>query len=156
MDAAYTGQRILALRKEKGWTQKDLAERLHVTDKAVSKWERGINYPDLTLFEPMAQQLGTSVSDLLGIEKPAKDTLVSSLASIAKEEKERLKREFRLRAYIAIFIDFGLIISQIVLSWILAVQQLYGLPQVLSAGTLGFYGLLIGNEIYILCKNRKM
>ena len=41
MDAAYTGSRIAALRKEKGWTQRDLASLLHVTDKAVSKWERG-------------------------------------------------------------------------------------------------------------------
>ena len=41
MDAAATGKRIAALRQQKCWTQKQLAEQLHVTDKAVSKWERG-------------------------------------------------------------------------------------------------------------------
>lgn len=43
MDVAYTGNRISALRRQKGWTQKELADRLHVTDKAVSKWERGLS-----------------------------------------------------------------------------------------------------------------
>lgn len=43
MDAAATGKRIAALRQQKCWTQKQLAEQLHVTDKAVSKWERGVS-----------------------------------------------------------------------------------------------------------------
>lgn len=44
MKAAETGKRIAALRQQKGWTQKQLAEQLHVTDKAVSKWERGVSH----------------------------------------------------------------------------------------------------------------
>ena len=67
MDAAYTGSRIAALRKEKGWTQRDLASLLHVTDKAVSKWERGLNFPELSLLTPLSTALGTTVSDLLGL-----------------------------------------------------------------------------------------
>lgn len=47
MDAAYTGGRILELRKEEGLSQKELAEKLNVTDKVVSKCERGLNFPDL-------------------------------------------------------------------------------------------------------------
>ena len=43
MDAAATGKRIAPLRQQKGWTQKQLAVHLHVTDKAVSKWERGVS-----------------------------------------------------------------------------------------------------------------
>lgn len=44
MDAMYTGNRIFELRKERGLSQKELAEKMNVTDKAVSKWERGLNY----------------------------------------------------------------------------------------------------------------
>ena len=55
MDAAYTGNKILLLRKQHNMTQKDLAELLLVTDKAVSKWERGINFPDLMTLEKIAE-----------------------------------------------------------------------------------------------------
>lgn len=51
MNAEYTGKKIAELRKNKDMTQKELAEKLHVTDKAVSKWERGVNFPDLELNE---------------------------------------------------------------------------------------------------------
>lgn len=44
MDNRKFGQFILSLRKEKGWTQLELAEKLNVTDKAVSKWERGVSH----------------------------------------------------------------------------------------------------------------
>ena len=46
MDNQKFGQFIQSLRKEKGWTQLELAEKLHVTDKAVSKWERGAGFPE--------------------------------------------------------------------------------------------------------------
>ena len=69
MKAAETGKRIAALRQQKGWTQKQLAAQLHVTDKAVSKWERGLNFPDLSLVEPLAAALGTTAAALLGLER---------------------------------------------------------------------------------------
>ena len=68
MDAMETGKRIQSLRKQKEWTQKDLADKLHVSDKAVSKWERGLNYPDMAILEPLAKTLDTTVVELLGIE----------------------------------------------------------------------------------------
>ena len=73
MNAAYTGNRISALRKEKNLTQKELAEKLHVTDKAVSKWERGLNYPELSLLPIIANILETSISELLGVEQNISD-----------------------------------------------------------------------------------
>ena len=51
------GDFIGSERKNLGLTQRDLAARLHVTDKAVSKWERGLSYPDVTLLEPLAAAL---------------------------------------------------------------------------------------------------
>lgn len=57
MDALETGKRIQNLRKQHCWTQKALAEQLCVSDKAVSKWERGLNFPDMTILEPLAKVL---------------------------------------------------------------------------------------------------
>lgn len=55
--------------KELGWTQKDLGERLHVSDRAVSKWERAAGFPDVSLLEPLADALGLSVLELLNGER---------------------------------------------------------------------------------------
>lgn len=59
------GRFICALRKEQGLTQKGLAERLKITDKAVSKWERGISCPDISLLPALAAALGVTVNELL-------------------------------------------------------------------------------------------
>ena len=65
VNRAAFGQFLNQLRREKGWTQKDLAERLYVSDKAVSKWERGLSLPDVALLLPLAGSLGVSVTELL-------------------------------------------------------------------------------------------
>lgn len=59
------GEIISSLRKEKGMTQKDLADMLNITDKAVSKWERDIACPDTMTLPKLAEILGISVEDLL-------------------------------------------------------------------------------------------
>ena len=68
MDNQKFGAFLAQCRKEKGWTQKDLAARLHVTDKAVSKWERGLGFPDIKLIEPLAAELGVSILELMRSE----------------------------------------------------------------------------------------
>lgn len=65
MDQYITGAVIKRLREKKNMTQAELAERLMVTDKAVSKWENGKGYPDITLLEPIAEVFGVSVMELL-------------------------------------------------------------------------------------------
>ena len=60
-----TGATIRALREKRGYTQKQLAELLAVSDKAVSKWETQKGLPDISLLEPLARALGVSVMDLL-------------------------------------------------------------------------------------------
>ena len=65
MDQYVTGAIIKRLREEKGLTQSELAERLCVSGKTVSKWETGKGYPDITLIEPIAKALGISVQELL-------------------------------------------------------------------------------------------
>ena len=65
MDRYVTGDVIRALREAKGLTQEELAWRLFVSGKAVSKWETGRGYPDVSLLEPLAAALGISVLELL-------------------------------------------------------------------------------------------
>ena len=65
MDKFEFGAFVAQNRKDQGLTQKELAEKLHVTDKAVSKWERGLSYPDVTLLEPLAAVFGMGVTELV-------------------------------------------------------------------------------------------
>ena len=60
---------IVSLRKEKGMTQQELADKLHITDKAVSKWERSLSYPDITSISKLANILGVDSSYLIDIFK---------------------------------------------------------------------------------------
>lgn len=65
MNQYVTGAMIKKLREKRNFTQLELAEALNVSDKAVSKWETGKGYPDITLIEPLAKALGISVIELL-------------------------------------------------------------------------------------------
>lgn len=69
MEAKQFGQFIATIRKEKKMTQAELAEQIHVTDKAISRWERGGGFPDIQTLEPLAQALGISILELMRSEK---------------------------------------------------------------------------------------
>lgn len=96
MDAQYTGNQISQLRKELDLTQRELAEKLHVTDKAVSKWERGVNFPDLGLMENLAEVLGTTPARLLGLEEANQEETLSALAEISREQLEEARRDLHI------------------------------------------------------------
>ena len=76
MKQSTLGSCIRTLRMQNNLTQLQLAELLGVTDKAVSKWERGLSYPDIALFPKLADILGTTVDGLL---RECKETCQSSL-----------------------------------------------------------------------------
>ena len=65
MGSYVTGETIRALREKKGYTQRQLAELIMVSDKAVSKWETGRGLPDITLLEPLGAALEVSIAELL-------------------------------------------------------------------------------------------
>ena len=65
MDTYITGQTIKNLREKRGFTQAELADKLGVTDKAISKWETAKGLPDITLIEPLAKALSVSVMELM-------------------------------------------------------------------------------------------
>ena len=69
MDQNKMGKFIRELREEKGLTQKDIGDKLHITDNSVSKWERGINAPDIYYLGPLSEMLGVTVKELLNGER---------------------------------------------------------------------------------------
>lgn len=69
MDNQKFGAFIASTRKEKGWTQLELAKKLNVTDKAVSKWERGLGFPDIKTIEPLAEALDVSILEIMRSER---------------------------------------------------------------------------------------
>ena len=73
-DCSRTGSLIYGLRKEKGLTQRQLAEQLHVSDKAISKWERGQGCPDISLLGELSKILGVNIEKLLLGELEANGT----------------------------------------------------------------------------------
>ena len=95
MDAKVTGCFIAQLRKELGLTQKELAEKLEVTDKAISRWETGKGLPDTSLLKPLAEILGVSVGELLSgkrmddsqIKNQADHIILESLSYEESQEK---------------------------------------------------------------------
>ncbi len=130
MDKERTGQLITELRKEKGLTQKQLAEALNVTDKAVSKWERGLSFPDISMLEPISQTLDISIMELLAGERKGEDEPLTreEAQQIVKESVElsdeeiRHKRE-RSRLLIIILIVLVLLMISLTLNVISLTQK---------------------------------
>jgi len=100
IDKEKFGQFVSALRKEKGITQKELARKLYISDKAVSKWETGQSIPAVDLLIPLAEILGVTVTELLECERlespqpiAAEDveTIVKKAVSYTDEDKGKRK-----------------------------------------------------------------
>lgn len=116
MNPEITEKFIIKLRKEKNLTQKDLAEILGVTDKAVSKWETGKCYPDIETLEKTAYFFGVTVNDLLSgkkneamlIEKTADSNLIGLMKRLEGVNKKWC-RVF-LCTIVSVFIVFGAVI----------------------------------------------
>ncbi|MCL2361944.1 MAG: class C sortase [Defluviitaleaceae bacterium] len=127
MNNMKMGLFISELRKSQQMTQKEFGQRLNVTDKAVSKWERGLSYPDISLLMPISDILGVAVSELLNGEKNV-DTESKTEADIAidnvlkyadtavkSKTKSTRKRTILVAAGIVLlFMGFTLLISPVV------------------------------------------
>lgn len=83
IDKKRFGSFVAQLRKEKGYTQKDLAAKLFVSDKAVSKWETGASIPDTALLIPLAELLDITVTELLLCRKNTEENLTAAEAEQA-------------------------------------------------------------------------
>ncbi len=112
MDAKITGCFIAQLRKELGLTQKELAEKLEVTDKALSRWETGKGLPDTSLLKPLAEIFGVSVGELLS-GKRMDDSQIKSqadhiiLESLGYEERQEKWKGILRYVFLGILVALG-------------------------------------------------
>lgn len=118
MNVKKIGEFIKIKRKEKGMTQKDLAEKLCITDRAISKWERGICCPDISLLKELSCILGVSINELLSgedIEKleieQSEDIIVETVKEYTAVEK---KKRFRLW-----FLTIGVIVIDVIFIFVM-------------------------------------
>lgn len=126
------GAFVAALRKEKGYTQKQLAEMLYISDKAISKWETGISVPDVALLIPLADALGVSVTELLQCQRmhqaePMTPTEVEDLVKTAiaySEENPAGKRAIKPRLLITYLICVFTMLMEMALMYHLGFTRL--------------------------------
>lgn len=156
MDKKEIGHKILTMRKEAGMTQKELAEKLHVTDKAVSKWETSTHFPDISIMEDLSTALGISVVELLGLEHASSEEMIAEISSISLEEKILIVKEIRNRGWLTIVLGIIIWFGMLYASKTLADNGLFGLPQVFTIGMSGFIGVIIANGIVSIYKGRKL
>ena len=145
LDKAVFGSFLVRLRREKGMTQKELAACLYVSDKAVSKWERGLSVPDISLLVPLAEQLNVTVSELLQgrrMEKEQRFTreeteeLIRKALTFSAEPPER--RQARTQKFLPMY----------AVSAVLGLVETAVIWAVGLAGTEGAQALLIMNAVF--------
>lgn len=103
---------IKVLRKNKGLTQEELAARLHVVRQTVSKWEKGLSVPDAQMLQKLAEELDTTVAQLLGAQELTEqdsDQVAEQLARINEQLAIKNRRAKRIWRIIAVVIGLYLL-----------------------------------------------
>ncbi len=95
MDQEKTGKFISKLRKEKGLTQSDLAEKMNVSTNAVSKWERGLSFPDVSLYKNLCKELDISIEELINGERDNSEKSKEEAIIKTLNEKDKIKKKSR-------------------------------------------------------------
>ncbi len=119
MDQKQTGKFIAEMRRERGLTQKELADLLHISDKTVSKWECGGGLPEVSLMLPLCNELGITVNELLS----GKRLQTGEYQKNAEENMVRLMKEksaFRLKYLLETLVFFITIIAFVSLCAVVA------------------------------------
>ncbi|MBR4091631.1 MAG: helix-turn-helix transcriptional regulator [Mogibacterium sp.] len=108
MNTEKTGEFIAELRKEKQLTQSQLATAIHVSDKAISRWETGRGLPDIDNLEALSDYLDVSIAELIRGEKISEPVSREELQSITSAELSLTKVFLEKRKYISILLGFVL------------------------------------------------
>ena len=113
MDPKKTGTIISDARKNMNMTQKELADKLYVSDKAVSKWERGLCFPDISVLIPLTEILNISLYDLLRGERMKKSEVEETLKNTISYTNNELKRNKKKYTIISSIIIVGVVILSV-------------------------------------------
>ena len=92
MNQEKIGKFIAKLRKEKNITQEQLAEKMGVSINAVSKWERGISFPDVSLYKKLCNELNISIEELINGEKDNSESAKEKALITSIKEREKVKK----------------------------------------------------------------
>ena len=123
MDNKKFGDFIKELRKEKQLTQKEVGEKLNITDKAISKWERGLSFPDIAVLKDLAEFFEIDISELLNGERGKKQEIdiekaiqeaIENYKNIEEKKKEKVQKVKKRIGVISIIIFVFALILQIV------------------------------------------
>lgn len=153
MDAEKTGMLIRTVRSECNMTQKELAEQLHVSAAAVSKWENGHGFPDLSSLEKLADVLQLSITDLIQGERRKDD--VETEESVVRDilqlsERERKEKDKIQKIILTGSIGFLFIVGSIFIIYMTSTQNKPVLDFTQSTGVLTIAPLLFGIASWII------
>ena len=108
MNQEKIGKFIASSRKSKKMTQGQLAEKMGVSINAVSKWERGLSFPDVSLYKKLCDELNISIEELINGEKDnsdkAKEKAILSVVKLKDKEKRKLKKVITISILIIVLL----------------------------------------------------
>ena len=161
MDSQKLGTFIAQCRKDKKMTQADLAAKLNVTDKAISRWERGVGFPDINTIEPLAAALDVSVAELMKSERidesemsiAMNNEIVNNALNFAEKQiQQERKNVFSIIGYLTVAIIFILYLDNI--GWRLDTFLFTVVGIILPLIAILSFLVLLGYAIYRKCKGQ--
>lgn len=124
MDQIKIGNYIRAKRKEMNLTQEQLAEKLNVTNKSISRWENGRTFPDLSLYQPLCNVLDISISELLNGEDIDPNVLKNETNKLILRLLYTKKQLFVLKFFLSLIFGIGIGLIAYTLSFVETLDSL--------------------------------
>ena len=154
MDQITTGRFIAERRKARGLTQRELAELVNISDKTVSKWERGLGLPEVSLMLPLCKELDISVNELLSGKKLSateyKQNAEDNILSLIQEERAKTKFQ-TIIAVIVVVATFFAGLTLIMLSGFLEMKTLYRILLIVIGAVVILTGIGVAVALEITC-----
>lgn len=113
MDLSLTGKMIAQSRQKKGWTQKQLADKINLSDKAVSKWERGLSFPDISVLPKISDILDLPIQNLVTgqpLDSPNPEISQAVKSTVELSNKELKRKSKRFKTLLTIIIALSIIV----------------------------------------------